>query len=402
MSAALALPIVAIPVSVGAQKTPQATAQTASILPAGAVIGLRSLWYREDGNRMKITEPVLWIKSPIGESWEIAASATVDMVSGASPIIVSNATGKPVQIYTGASITDTRKASDVSLTRKYGALNENTINVSAATSNEEDYDSNAFGLNATFDFNERNTTLALGVGSRRDRVMSVTDNTLNASRNAQEFLVGITQLIDRRTLVQTNLTVTKLTGYLDDPYKLTFSFFRDQPLPPPSPPLSPVILSRDLRPDSRIQIAWLTRGKRALPNAGAVVSAEYRYYSDTWKIRSHTIAGAWLQTVNETLQIEAGLRYYSQTAANFYRAEITQRPGTPNAPRYTSSDQRLAAFGIFEPSIKVIVKLTEQLQFDIGVARYMQRQQWQLGGNGSSAFESLNARSIQSGVVYKF
>jgi Protein of unknown function (DUF3570) len=395
MSAALALPIVAIPVSVMAQESPTTTAST---LPPGAVIGIRSLWYREDGNRMKITEPVLWIKSPIGESWEIAASATVDMVSGASPIIVSNATGKPVQIYTGASITDTRKASDISLTRKYGALNENTVSVSAATSNEEDYDSNAFGLNATFDFNERNTTLAFGIGSRRDRVMSVTDNTLNAARNAKEFLVGVTQLIDRRTLVQTNLTVTKLTGYLDDPYKRTFSFFRDGL----SPPLSPVILSRDLRPDSRTQIAWLTRGKRALPNLGAVVSAEYRYYSDTWKIRSHTIAGAWLQTVNDTLQIEAGLRYYSQTAANFYRPEITQRPGTPNASRYTSSDQRLAAFGSIEPSVKVIVKLTEQLQWDISFARYMQRQSWQLGGNGSQAFESLSARAVQSGLVYKF
>jgi hypothetical protein len=394
MSAALSLPIVAIPVVVTAQESTVAVSQS-SALPPGAVIGLRSLWYREDGNRMKITEPVLWFKSPIGESWEVAASATVDMVSGASPIIVSNATGKPVQIYTGASITDRRKASDASLTRKYGALNENTVSVSAATSNEEDYDSNAFGVNASFDFNERNTTLALGLGSRRDRVMSVTDATLNAARNAKEFLIGITQLIDRRTLVQSNFTVTKLSGYLDDPYKRTFSFYRDGLSPP-------VILSRDLRPDNRTQYTWLTRGKRALPNAGAIVSAEYRYYRDSWKIQSHTVAGSWLQTVNDKWQIEAGLRYYSQTAANFYRAEITARPGAPNFSRYTSSDQRLAAFGVIEPSIKVIVKLTEELSWDVSFARYMQRASWQLSGNGSTAFEPVSARLIQSGLVYKF
>jgi hypothetical protein len=392
LSAALALPIVAIPVSVAAQDAPAAS--TTSLLPPGAVVGLRSLWYREDGNRMKVTEPVLWFKSPIGESWEVAASATVDMVSGASPIIVANTTGKPVQIYTGASITDRRKAGDASLTRKYGALNENTLGVSFATSNEKDYDSKAYGLNATFDFNERNTTLALGLGKRNDRVMSVTDPTLNEPRDAKEYLIGVTQLIDRRTLVQSNLTVTKLTGYLDDPYKRTFSFYRDGALPP----ASPVILSRDLRPDSRTQIAWLTRGKRALPEMGAIVSAEYRYYRDDWGIRSHTLAGTWLQTVNDTWQIEAGLRYYSQTAADFYRAEITQRP----APRYTSSDQRIGAFGAFEPSVRVIVKLTEQLSWDVGFARYMQRGAWKLNGGGSPAFESLNARSLTSGLVYRF
>ena len=97
-AAAMALPIVAIPVSVSARES--------SLLPAGAAVGIRTLWYREDGNRMKVTEPVAWLKTPIGDKWELAGSVTVDMVSGASPIIVSNADGKPAQIYTGASITD--------------------------------------------------------------------------------------------------------------------------------------------------------------------------------------------------------------------------------------------------------------------------------------------------------
>ena len=386
LTAALALPIVAIPVEVVAQET-----STSSILPPGAVVGLRSLWYREDGNRMKVTEPVAWFKTPVGEKWEIGGSATIDMVSGASPIIVSNINGKPQQIYTGASITDRRRAADVSATRKYGALSENTIGASYATSNEEDYDSEAFGLNATFDFNERNTTLALGLGSRRDRVMSTTEPTLNQPRNAKEYLLGVTQLIDRRTLVQSNLTITRLSGYLDDPYKRTFSRYRDGLTPS-------VVLARDLRPDSRSQVAWLTRGKRALTEAGAVVSAEYRFYRDDWGIRSHTLAGSWLQTINDTLQFEAGLRYYSQTAANFYRAEITQRP----VPRHTSSDQRLAAFGVIEPSMKLIVKFNDQLSWDLSYTRYQQRANWKLGGQGSADFEPLSAKLINSGITYRF
>ncbi len=383
-AAAMALPIVAIPVSVAAQ-----TAES-GLLPAGAAVGLRTLWYREDGNRMKVTEPVAWLKTPIGEKWELAGSATVDMVSGASPIIVSNANGKPAQIYTGASITDRRKAYDASLTRKYGEVSENTFGVSFARSDEKDYESKAYGLNATFDFNERNTTLALGLGSRNDRVMSVTDKTLDRARDAKEYLVGVTQLIDRRTLVQSNVTVTRLTGYLNDPYKLTFSLYRDGLRPP-------AVLVKDLRPDSRTQVAWLTRAKRALTETGAVVSAEYRFYRDDWGIRSHTLAGTWLQTLNDTWQVEGGLRYYSQSKADFYRNEITQRP----VPTLTSSDQRLAAFGAFEPSLKVIAKLSDTLALDVSLSRYMQRGNWKLGGS-SADYESLNARLINAGIVYRF
>ncbi|MCA3043646.1 MAG: DUF3570 domain-containing protein [Rhodocyclaceae bacterium] len=392
-AAAMALPIVAIPVVVNAQTTGQSNAQpstSSSLLPAGAVVGVRSLWYREDGDRMKVTEPVVWMKTPIGEQWEIGGSATVDMVSGASPIITSNATGKPAQIYTGASITDRRKAYDANVTRKYGELNENTVGVSFARSDEKDYESKAYGLNTTFDFNERNTTLALGIGSRNDRVMSVTDRTLNRARDAKEVLVGVTQIIDRRTLVQSNLVYTKLTGYLNDPYKLTFSLYRDG--------LSPRIASvRDSRPESRSQIAWLTRGKRALTGMDAVVSAEYRFYRDDWGIRSHTLAGTWLQTINETWQVEGGLRYYSQSQADFYRREITQRP----IPTISSSDQRLAGFGAFEPSIKVIAKVGDHVSVDLSFSRYMQRGTWKLGGS-QGEYDPLSARLINAGLLYRF
>ena len=384
IAAAMALPIVAIPVSVSAQTT------QSSLLPSGALVGLRSLWYREEGNRIKVTEPVAWMKTPIGEKWELAGSVTVDMISGASPIMLSNANGKPAQIFTGASITDRRKAYDASLTRKLGELNENTVGVSFARSDEKDYESKAYGLNATMDFNERNTTVAFGLGRRNDRVMSVTDPSLDRARDASEYLIGVTQLIDRRTLVQSNLTVTRLSGYLSDPYKLTFSLYRDGLRPT-------AILVKDLRPETRNQLAWLTRAKRALTEQGAVVAADYRFYRDDWGVRSHTLAGSWRQTLTEIWQLEGGLRYYSQSQADFYRQEITQRP----VPTFTSSDQRLGSFGALEPSIKVIAKLSDELSLDISYSRYMQRGNWKLGG-GAADFEPLNARLINAGIVYRF
>jgi Protein of unknown function (DUF3570) len=384
MSAAMALPIVALPLPGFAQALSEEWVPP--ILPIGASMGVRTLYYREAHGRMKVNEPVVWLKSPVGENWEVSASATLDLVSGASPIIVSNQTGKPTQILTGASITDRRKAVDGAVKRRFGDL---SLSVSRTVSNEKDYDSHATGANLTYDFNERNTTLAIGYGASNDRVMSVTNADLHERRDTREYLLGVTQLLDRHSLVQSNLTLTQARGYLSDPYKLTVSVFGDP---------RQFVLARDSRPAARDQWAWLTRYKRNLATQNAVVSAEYRLYRDDWGIRSHTVAAQWLQSLNDRWKVELRLRYYSQSAADFYRAEIRERP----APNPTSSDQRLAGFGALEPGIKVIYQLRQGTALDLGVSVYRQQGSWKLGGQGSSSFEPLQAVLVNAGIVHRF
>ena len=387
MAAAAALPITAIPLILPLAVVQQAHAE--SLLPPGAAMGLRSLDYRETGARIKVKESVLWLKSPIGEQWEMTASAAIDLVSGASAINVTNQSGVPTPIYTGASITDRRQAGDFSLKRKFGDANQYSLGGSVATSDEKDYKSKAFGINGTIDFNERNTTLAVGLGDRRDRVLSVTDKTLDAPRNARETLVGVTQIIDRHTLIQSNLTFTRLTGYLNDPYRLTFTVFTDG--------LSPrFVLARDSRPDSRNEWAWLTRFKRNFAEAGGVFSTEYRFTRDDWGVKAHTVAGSWLQNLGADWQAEVGLRYYSQSAADFYRGALIR----PN-PRYTSSDQRLAAFGSLEPSLRVVYKFDASTSLDASIAIYRQQGNWKLGG-ATAYFQPLEAHLINVGVVHRF
>ena len=387
MSAAAALPIVALPVISHAQPAEQGAGP--SLLPVGATMGLRVLYYRESGERMKVTEPVLWLKTPVADNWEVSLSGTVDIVSGASPEIVSNRTGKPVQILSGASgaITDRRTAGDIAIKRKFG---EHTFSVTRAVSSEDDYTSYAAGANATLDFNARNTTLAIGYGKSNDRVRSTIAPALNARRDTRDFLLGVTQLLDRNALIQSNLARTIGTGYYDDPYRLTQALFRVGQF-------QSLSLIPDVRPSARAQWAWLTRYKRSLPERKAVVTAEYRYFTDDWGIRAHTLFGSWLQTVNDTWKLEGGLRYYSQRQADFYRVEVLTRP----PPAFTSSDQRIASFGAFEPSVKAIVQLTDGLSLDCGVSVYRQQGSWKFGG-GSSSFQPLQAVLVNVGLVHRF
>jgi hypothetical protein len=385
-AAAAALPILALPVSAGAQLLENELVP--AMLPPGAAIGARVLWYRESNGRMRVTEPVGWLKSPIGENWEVAVSGLVDMVSGASTFSVSNQSGRPTQILTGASITDRRNAGDVNVTRKWDG---GSVGLTRTQSTEKDYTSDATSVNATFDFNERNTTLASGLGESRDEVRSSDDHNLNERRRSHEFLLGFTQLLDRNALVQSNLVYTRQTGYLNDPYRQTISFYRDGLFPP-------IVQIRDTRPDHRAQLAWLTRFKRTLPAQRAVVTTEYRYFRDDWGIRAHTFYSSWLQTLNDTWKVEAALRYYSQGPADFYFAQISQRP----APRYASSDQRLAGFGSLEPALKLILQVTPGTAIDLGIGRYQQRAHWKLGGGGSPFHEPLSANTVNAGFVHRF
>ena len=381
MTAAMALPIVAIPLQAGAEET------SAPWLPVGATAGSRVLYYKESGSRIKVIEPVMWVKSPIGESWEIATSATLDIVSGASPIQVINQSGTPVQIKTGASISDHRKAGDISIKHKWEYA---SLGVSRTESSEKDYESKAVGINATFDFNEKNTTLAVGHGLSNDRVESVSDARLNERRDSREYMFGLTQLLDRRSLLQTNLVHTKGSGYLSDPYKSTVTFFTSG---------SPILaIAKDSRPSTRDQWAWLTRYKRSLVDSGATLSAEYRYFRDDWGIRAHTVAASWQQSMADAWKYEIGLRYYSQSAADFYGAVIPTRP----APRIFSSDQRLAAYGALEPSIKFIYQFSEGTAIDVGLSWYRQQASWKFGSSGTSTFEPLTATMVNVGLVHRF
>ena len=122
MQAALALPIIPVSAKAGVLE--------------GVTLGYRWEDYREQGGRMRVSEPVLWIKAPLGDDAEIFASRTIDSISGASPRLVTNQSGTPVVTLSGASITEHRRASDVKLTRRFGEL---SISVSRALSFEKDY-----------------------------------------------------------------------------------------------------------------------------------------------------------------------------------------------------------------------------------------------------------------------
>lgn len=370
MQAALALPILVVPAKAGAAEVGE--------------IGFATLGYKERG-LMKVTEPLLWGRMTIAEVWEVQASGAIDIVTGASPELVSNVSGRPVQSVTGASINDRRTTSDVRVTRHFGDF---ALTASRARSDEEDYRSRAFGVQASLELAGRNTTLTAGFGRSNDRVGSSVDTTLDAPRYTREYLLGVTQVLSPLALVQSTVTVTRGHGWYNDPYKLTLTYYPDESLP---------TLLPDLRPDHRDTLAWLTRYRRHFPGTGGTLQADYRFYRDDWGIRAHTLELAWEHPLGERWSVRPSLRYYTQSAADFY-APVVPRP----QPQALSSDQRLGAFGGVSPALRLGYRLDGGTVIQ-GTAGYIHDAAGlRLGGNGSEAFSTLRAVYGLFSVVHSF
>ena len=335
-------------------------------------IGFTLLGYKERG-LMKITEPVLWGHARIGENWEIEASTAVDIITGASPQLVTNISGKPVQTLSGASISDRRLTSDVKVGRRFGDF---TLSASHASSREHDYLSTAYGVEGKLDLNQRLTTITAGYGRSDDLVRSRDDPTLNQPRTTNEYLVGISQVLSPVAVVQSTLTTARGHGWYNDPYKFTLTFY---------PQGAPAFLP-DLRPHERNTWAWTTRYRHHFPAAHMTFQGEYRFYHDDWGIDAHTLEVALHHELTGRFALRPALRYYTQSAADFY-SPVIPKP----APEFLSSDQRMGAFGGISPSLRAIVRLDNGFRIE-GTAGYVQNSRaLHLGGSGSEAFQTLRA-----------
>jgi hypothetical protein len=177
--------------------------------------------------------------------------------------------------------------------------------------------------------------------------------------------------------VQTNLTYSRGHGYYSDPYK----------------PL-------DTRPEERTVVAWLTRYNVHLPAPDATVRLGYRYLRDSFGSRAHTMDATWFQTLPAGWSVAPGLRYTTQSAADFYFDPPFPR-GYAAGRSYTA-DARLSAFGALAPSVAIARAWPGGWSADVRFVFYRQRADWRVGGGGSPGLAPFSARWIEAGFARAF
>ena len=152
-------------------------------------------------------------------------------------------------------------------------------------------------------------------------------------RTTTDIIAGLTSVIDRRTTAQLNLSFGIANGYMTDPYKV-FSIVDangvewDQYF--------------EGRPDSRTRWSITAKLNHMTFPGNNGMHLTYRYYSDDWDIKSHTLDYAHRFIFGNADYLEPRIRLYSQSKAEFYQNAFFAAPGsTPNLPEFLSADYRL-------------------------------------------------------------
>jgi hypothetical protein len=281
---------------------------------------------------------------------------------------------------------DERKAGDVAATRYF---RRGTLTAGAAYSTEHDYVSRALSLNGTVSSEDNNTTWAFGLAGSRDRINPVNHLVVDEHKRTVSVLAGVTQVLTPNDIGQVTLTRTNGSGYYNDPYKLF-----------------------DNRPRSRRENTVLLRWNHYVDATGGTTRLGYRYFSDSYRIRAHTLSAEYVQPLADGWSLVPELRLYSQSAAYFYYDPVYDAalgapfpPGFSNGAdpnRLTSPDQRLSGFGAVTAGLKVVREIGKLWTVDVKVEAYEQRGSWRLFHDGSPGLAPLHARMLQVGLTRRW
>ena len=330
------------------------------------------LFYNES-DRVTAIEPVISAKKQLDTDESVSVKLVLDSLTGASAngAVSSNTPQTFTRPSGNGSYTtptnetplddtflDTRVALSGSWEMPLSRLDK--LVIGGNFSSEFDYTS--IGLNSTYshDLNQRNTTLSAGLSFASDSispkggiptafgVMQPVTGTQPRTGSASEtkttidVLFGVTQVIDKNSLLQFNYSYSQADGYLTDPFKVISVVDGTTGLPiieDVGTNLSRVVFEN--RPDSRTKHSLFTQYKRYL--SGDVLDISYRYMFDDWEIDSHTIDFKYRWKTAENRFWQPHIRYYQQSEAEFYKPYYVSgaQPVAGSNNTFATADYRL-------------------------------------------------------------
>jgi len=338
-------------------------------------------YYREDG-RIRAIEPVVNLSKTFGGGEVASLNITFDSLSGASPngALPSNVP-QTFASPSGTSLTTGRHLYRIAPGRLPADPNYQDdrvavaggwqvplsrlthLDLDAKISGEDDFISATVSASLAQDFNERNTTLLLGINNEFDALRPIGgapvpdsdyakfDKDGNKTKDGVGVLLGLTQVMTRSWLAELNLSWDRFHGYLNDPYKLT------SVLDSAGNTLGYVYESR---PEERTRKSAYLENRVAWSSGSAGLAL--RYMQDDWGIHSETAQAHVRFSFADRLQFfEPTIRWYRQGAANFYTPWLT---GEMPSTGFQASDSRLGAFHAFTYGVKYAYKLSS----DTGLA----------------------------------
>ncbi|MFT5503916.1 MAG: hypothetical protein ACI845_002091 [Gammaproteobacteria bacterium] len=351
-------------------------------------LDLGLMTYQEDARNVGI-EFLLNASRELADDDQVGFQVEVDTLTGATP---NGATASDqAQTFTQASgagqyqagpgeipVDDTHMDTRLALGLNYQDQyrDDIAIDYNGRISMEFDYLSFSAGHGWQFDFNQKNSSLNFALQGEYNRVHPVGNipielalmtpsnaiqnrTTAAKSKNIAEFSLGWTQVINRRSICQINTTQSHFSGYLNDPYKIV-SIIDDSD---PGNLGGTLAYRYEKRPGKRDLSSYFIGCKQNIN--GNQLDVSLRSSQDDWGIKATVLDLRYSIKQSDGSSFQPRVRFYRQTAADFYRHSLPESEGLPDS---ISADTRIAAYDAitigFKYSIQEIDNKQHSLTFD--------------------------------------
>ncbi|MGJ8670081.1 MAG: DUF3570 domain-containing protein [Oceanococcus sp.] len=281
---------------------------------------------------------------------------TYESMSGASPWWVQpDANGDPVQVMSGASISEERIVLQASYAYE-GAQGMDWVG-SLGYSDEDDYQAVSGGLELIKAAQHPGLVYSGGLQFSSDQLNPVrgasSQNVIDsASKDTLNAFAGISWDASDSTAVQLAASLTWHDGYLSDPYKRVFLIDQANTVP-------------DSRPNKRMLWSINSKLRHYLGSIKTALRADYRYFFDDWGIRAHTVKLSSNTPFASGWSLQPSVRWSSQSQADFYAVYFDSAP----ANGLQSSDYRLSPFGALSARLDVSKEFS-QAKVGVGLEWY--------------------------------
>lgn len=342
--------------------------------------GYRYESYQEDGGRIRVeTHSALFELTLKPGVLALKGEMVYDAISGATPngaappskyrYLTGDDLGLPGFVVPILGDTNNTKVVMAELHPEYRrsisleapvTLGHQQFRPQAAFSEESDYNSRSAGLSYSLDLNEKNTTLNVGWSHAWDR--SHDEFARWQNKETDDFIIGVSQILGPRTVLNVNFTYGRSRGYMNDPYRFIVAA-NDPQLDADNP-----AGISEQRPHSRERYIVYSSITQFVQPMHASVESTYRFFHDTFGIDAHTVELAWHQKLGSRVVLSPMLRYYRQSAASFYYEML---PDINNRPDFFSSDYRLSKLNSWAAGVGLSVKATDWFVVDLDYKRYL-------------------------------
>ncbi len=320
-------------------------------LSQAAVLGaerLDVLYHSYEGGGMKIDGPAILLRKKATESVVVTGYYYLDSISSASVDVLS----------TASAYTEERNEGQLGV--EY--LHDKTImSFNLRQSDEDDYFAQSLSVNVSQDMFGDLTNLSMGLSYGDNEIRRNGDESFEEESEQYRIRAGINQILTRNLTASLSIEAVADNGYLNNPYRTVR--YIDNSIP------AGVGYQSEIYPETRNSFATKLSASYYLPYRAALFF-HYRYFSDSWEIKSNDVELGYRHPIGESFEFELKLRYYQQSEAKFYSDLFPYK----NAQNYLARDKELSDFNNMTIGFGITYSLPSSLSY--GSSRSEASLQW--------------------------